>query len=105
MIEIIREDFHSHGPTNDWPSLFPEYSEEIESRTSSGLKKLLEWNILNTTAVDDICSNITLMSICKDYFSDGLRGGCGISWIGLLGIVADWRLLKEKNRWFETVRD
>jgi hypothetical protein len=97
-IEIERPDFAYRSPHNDWPSVFPQYADEIQKRTNPGVVSLLQCDFSNTTPTDAACSHITLMSICKDYFSYSLRGGCGIPWIELLGTAADWRLLREKAR-------
>jgi hypothetical protein len=95
-IGILREDFVYGSPKNDWASVFPQFGAEIEKRTTPGLKKLLECSFSNTTPADTACSHITLMSICKEYFTYSLFGGCGIPWIELLGEPDDWVLLKKK---------
>jgi hypothetical protein len=94
-IQIIRPDFFQNI-ANDWPSVFPQFSKEIEQTILPGTRELFECNFSNTTPTDVACSHITLMSSFKEYFSYGIRGGCGIPWIELLGTVADWRLLKRK---------
>jgi hypothetical protein len=95
-LEIVRPDFRFGSPSNDWPSVFPQYAEEIQKRTTPGVAGLLQCDFSNTTPTDAACSHITLMAICKEYFSYSLLGGCGIPWIELLGTAADWRLLRQK---------
>jgi hypothetical protein len=95
-ITIFRPDFRYGSPTNDWPSVFPQFAAEIEAKTKAGIRELLESNFSNTTATDRVCSHIALMDVCQGYFDYGIRGGCGIPRIDLLGSVEDWRLVRRK---------
>ncbi|KAA6392672.1 MAG: hypothetical protein EZS28_011799 [Streblomastix strix] len=82
----------------DWPSVFPEFAEQIGSFIGKETQQLVECNFSNTSPVDRICSHITLMDVCKNYFTYRMLGeGCGIPWIELLGTVDDWKLIREKT--------
>jgi hypothetical protein len=96
-IEIERADFSFGSATNDWASVFPQFADEIEKRTNPGVRKLIECDFSNSTAIDVGCSHITLMSICQHYFRYALLGGCGIPWIELLGKTGDWKSLRQKT--------
>jgi hypothetical protein len=95
-ILVNRPDFRYQSPSNDWPSVFPQFADWIEKRTNRGIRELLECNYSNTTATDRACSHIALMDICQQYFQYETCDGCGIPRIELLGTADDWRLLRAK---------
>jgi hypothetical protein len=96
-ISICRPDFKYQSPLNDWASVFPQFADEIEKRTSQGIRELLECRFSNTSPIDLACSHIALMDVCQSYFDYEIRGECGIPRIDLLGTVDDWRLLRAKT--------
>jgi hypothetical protein len=95
-IVVERSDFTFGNPLNDWESIFPQFADEIGSRTHPGIRELLECNYSNTTPTDRACSHIALMDICQHYFKFEALCGCGIPRIDLLGTVEDWRLVRTK---------
>jgi hypothetical protein len=95
-ISVCRPDFRYQSPSNDWESVFPQFSDGIEANTVPGVREKIECRFSNTTATDRACSHISLMDICQKYFHYEMCCGCGFPRIDLLGTVEDWRLLREK---------
>ena len=56
-----------------------------------------------TTPVQKIVSQITLMYSMKKYFRYGLRAGCGIPAVEMLGTEEDWKKLKSKLKVLRTL--
>jgi hypothetical protein len=96
QITVARPDFVYGSPSNDWPSVFPQFADGIEKQTNPGIRELLESRFSNSTATDLVCSHIGLMDVCQQYFDYDMACGCGIPRIDLLGTVDDWRLLRRK---------
>ena len=56
-----------------------------------------------TTAVQKIVSLITMMTSVKEYFSFGMKCGCGIPAVEMLGTEDDWSKLKSKLKVLRTL--
>ena len=56
-----------------------------------------------TTAVQKIVSQITMMSSVQEYFRFGMKCGCGIPAVEMLGTEDDWRKLKSKLKVLRTL--
>ena len=56
-----------------------------------------------TTAVQKIVSQITMMTSIKEYFRFGMKCGCGIPAVELLGTEHDWSKLKSKLKVLRTL--
>ena len=56
-----------------------------------------------TTPVQKIVSQITLMCSMKEYFDFGLKYGCGIPAVEMLGSEEDWRKLTSKLKVLRTL--
>jgi hypothetical protein len=97
VIAINRPDFVYRRPSNDWPSVFCQFSDGINARTKPGVCEMLECDFSNTTATDRACAHITLMNVCEKYFEYVCFCGCGIPRVDLLGTVEDWHLLWAKT--------
>ncbi|XP_020606857.1 uncharacterized protein LOC110045599 [Orbicella faveolata] len=56
-----------------------------------------------TTAVQKIVSQITMMTSVQEYFSFGMKCGCGIPAVEMLGTEDDWSKLKSKLKVLRTL--
>ena len=56
-----------------------------------------------TTAVQKIVSQITLMNSVQEYFDFGMKCGCGIPAVEMLGTEDDWSKLKSKLKVLRTL--
>jgi hypothetical protein len=95
-LRVDRADFRYRSPSNDWPSVFPEFARFIGGETHEGIRELLECHFSNTTATDIVCSHIALMDVCQQYFEYAMGCGCGFPRIDLLGTAGDWRLVRSQ---------
>merc|ERR1712226_1832981 len=97
QIVISRPEFVKGSPNNDWPGVFPEFSEKIAANVKDpGLTKVIECTFSTTGPVEQITSQITLMDSMKSYFEYVMMCGCGIPSVELTGTVEDWRAIKQK---------
>eukprot|EP00111_Clytia_hemisphaerica_P002244 TCONS_00006290-protein len=95
-IEIERPTFVKGSKNNDWPGVFPEFSEKIEANTVEGTVKLIESDFSTTGPVEKIVSHITLMDAVQHYFSYSMCCGCGFPEITLTGEPDDWKKIRSK---------
>lgn len=95
-LTVERPDFVKGSPHNNWPSVFPEFSDKIAEHIGVNVRDLIECSFSTTGPTERIASHITLMDAMQGYFEYVLRGGCGIPWIELLGSLEDWQQLRAK---------
>lgn len=92
--------FIKGSPTNDWPSVFPEFSAQIKENTVPGTVELIESDFSTTGPVERIVSHITLMDAVQHYFTFTVCGGCGFPSITLTGTPEDWKKIRAKAACF-----
>jgi len=86
-----------HNPNNNWKSVFPEFSKNISQNVNDPtLRDLMECEFSQTSSVDSIVSNITLMDAMQKYFNYEMNCICGIPYIELGGTLEDWDKLRTK---------
>jgi len=95
-ITISRPEFVKGSPKNDWVSVFPEFSDEIEKYIGANTRKLLECNFSTTGTVERTVSQIVLMDAVKSYFKYNKAFGCGIPFIELTGTPDDWISIRNR---------
>ena len=89
-IEISRDSFVKGGKNNDWPRVFPEFSDKIGEYIGKK-RDLIVSNFSTTDLLEKTISEIVLMDSMKSYFSYGMRTLCGIPSITLEGTTDDWK--------------
>ncbi len=97
-LTIRRPEFVKGSAHNDWPGVFPEFSEKIATYIGRQTQQLLENDFSTSSPTDKIVSNIVLMDAMQVYFEYEMLCGCGIPYIELLGTLADWESLLAKAR-------
>ncbi|KAA6373616.1 MAG: hypothetical protein EZS28_030856, partial [Streblomastix strix] len=97
VLTVKHDNFISGSHKNDWTSIFPQFAQQICSFIGKDTQQMIECNFSNTTPTDRICSHITLMDVCKNYFDYSMMEMCGIPWIELMGTVDDWKLVQQKT--------
>ncbi len=68
-IEVVRPGFTKGSPLNDWPGVFPEFSEKITAHIGEANRDLIECNFSTTGPVQRIVSHICLMDTVQHYFT------------------------------------
>jgi len=96
QLEITRPSFVKGSPNNNWPDVFPEFSELIKKNSLPGTTELLENNFTTTGPVEKVVSHITLMDAVQHYFTYSMACGCGFPSITLSGTPADWEQIRNK---------
>lgn len=94
-ITLRRDDFTVDGD-NDWESVFPEFSSNIQSKLNIDLSDIMIDNFQSGTSVSRAVSHIVLMDSMKSYLKCSMESLCGIPEITLDGPVSDWLELKNK---------
>jgi len=95
-IAIVRPGFVKGSPSNDWPSVFPEFAEKIGGFIGKDTAEMVTCSFSTSGATERIVSQITLMDTVQHYFEYPMYGGCGIPSIGLRGTVEDWKNVRAK---------
>jgi hypothetical protein len=93
----VRCDEFMLGQPNDWRSVVSgkpdSFSAQIAANTLEGVAEALSPPFSSTTDTEDIAQKITIMDICKNYFSYKCSTCCGFPEITLEGTEQDWQLL------------
>merc|ERR1719295_500510 len=84
--------------TNDWDAVIAEFEAQIDKATVADTAKLMRAEFSDSSAIDVVANQITVMDICKNYFEYEFVcvPGCGFPKITLCGTKHDWVLLRKK---------
>ena len=95
---IVRRDAFRMGQTNDWAGVVHGHADsfgaQIDANTVEGVAQDLSPTFSGTTAVEMVCAKVTLMDICKSFFSYKCMTCCGFPSITLEGTEEDWMALR-----------
>jgi hypothetical protein len=93
----VRCDEFSLGTPNNWESVVEgkpdSFSIQIDKNTNPSVMENLVPKFSDTSAIENIAIKITVMDICKNYFSYKCSTMCGFPSITLEGTESDWLLL------------
>eukprot|EP01084_Bolivina_argentea_P248244 415218_1 len=93
---ISRDEFVLGSAKNDWIGVINEFVQQIDKYTVNDTVKLFNCDFTCSTLTEQIATKVTIMDICKNYFSYGMMTCCGFPQITLDGTKADWVKLKDK---------
>eukprot|EP01084_Bolivina_argentea_P280719 480129_1 len=93
---VRRDNFTLGSSNNDWIGVINEFVQQIDKNTVKDTCELLDCNYSSSSLTDKIATKITVMDICKNYFSYGMQTCCGFPKITLDGTKKDWIKLKAK---------
>ena len=96
-LTVNRDNFVLGSRKNDWEGVVDEFVQQIDANTVKDTVQLLECDFSRSTIMDKICTKVTIMDICKNYFSYRVATGCGFPQITLDGTKEDWIRLKQKT--------
>ena len=96
--EIVfqRDDFIKGSPTNPWPEVFEDFSQQIRKHVGDKTHALITPEFTTTGAVERAAAQVVLMNTFKAYFSYQVMTMCGIPEVTLEGTVDDWKKLRDK---------
>jgi hypothetical protein len=95
---IERTDFVL-GQPNPWPEVFCAFSQQIAASVGR-VHELVVADFSTTGPVERAASEVLVMDIFHPYFEYGMRWGCGIPSISLLGTVDDWKSVRRRAAMF-----
>ena len=95
-IEVRRDNFIKGSPTNPWPEVFEEFSQQIRKHVGDKTHELITPEFTTTGAVERAAAQVVLMNTFKAYFTYSVKTGCGIPEVTLEGTVDDWKKLRDK---------
>merc|ERR1719295_2483702 len=96
-LKVQRDDFVLGSDKNDWEGVIEEFVQQIDANTVKDTVQLFDCDFSNSSGLEKICAKVTIMDICKSYFSFEVCTNCGFPQITLDGTKADWVRLKEKT--------
>lgn len=101
VLKVICDEFVK-GQSNNWESVVHEkpdsFMKQIEANISETAKHALTESMFsNTSKVESIAMCMTVMDICKNYFTYKCSTRCGFPKITLDGTVEDWECLLDKT--------
>ena len=94
---VRRDDFILGSDKNDWEGVIEEFVEQIDANTVKDTAQLFDCDFSGSTKMEKVCTKVTIMDICKNYFVYEVRTLCGFPQITLDGNREDWIRLKEKT--------
>ena len=86
-LNVRRDDFVKGSPSNPWPEVFDEFSEQIHLYVGAETHDLLTPEFSTTGPNEKAAAPVVLMDTLKNYFETL----CGIPEITLEGTVDDWQ--------------
>ena len=94
----VKKDFFIKGSEdNDWLSVFPEFTKQIEEYTGETLLDNVVLEFSTTSVVEKAAFEVTLMDAMSSYFIYKVLTRCGIPSIILEGTTEDWVKLLNKT--------
>ncbi len=93
---VKRDDFVKGSPSNPWPEVFVEFSQQIRQHVGAKTHDLLTPEFSTTSPAEKAAAQVVLMDCFKEYFDFCVASRCGIPEITLEGTVDDWRRLRER---------
>ena len=90
-------DITANPSHKEWESVIVNFAEQIDKNTVDDTAKLFECDFSTSSMVERISTKVTIMDICKNYFSYKCRTCCGFPEITLDGKKEDWIKLKQKT--------
>ena len=95
-LKVRRDDFVKGSPTNPWPEVFGEFSEQIRQHVGPKTHDLLTPSFSTTGPTERAAAQVVLMDTFKEYFTYMVRTLCGIPEVTLEGTVEDWKQLRDR---------
>ena len=92
----LKIDISGNPSHEEWQSVVEGFAEQIDKNTVDDTVKLFECNFSSSTMTERLSTKVTIMDICKNYFSYKCHTHCGFPEITLDGKKEDWIRLKEK---------
>merc|ERR1719295_1316111 len=96
-LTVRRDGFVLGSDENDWEGVIEEFVEQIDANTVKDTVQLFDCDFSGSTMMEKICAKVTIMDICKNYFSYRIYSMCGFPQITLDGTKEDWIRLKQKT--------
>lgn len=94
---IVRaDDFILGSKDNDWPRLFSDFTSQIDKFSKPGVVPMMEPGFSTTSLLEKIAARISIMDVCKSFFSYRCMTRCGFPSITLRGTKADWQALHDR---------
>eukprot|EP00483_Globobulimina_turgida_P002237 UN02239 len=81
----------------EWMSTIENFVNQIDKNTVEDTCKLFDCNFTTSILTEKIATKVTIMDICKNYFSYRCMTLCGFPQITLDGSKQDWIKLKQKT--------
>jgi len=95
---IVHRDAFRMGQTNDWAGVVHGHADsfgaQIDANTVEGVAQDLLPAFSGTTSVEMLCAKVTVMDVCKSFFSYKCMTRCGFPTITLEGTEEDWVALR-----------
>ena len=96
-LSVRRDAFRRGDPSNDWPGVFGELSDQIAQHIG-GQRNLVVANFSTTGPIERAASDVVLMAAMQQYFAYRAMTLCGIPRVTLLGTPADWAAIEDRVR-------
>ena len=90
-------DISANPSTKEWETTIQNFVSQIDKNTVKDTCELFECDFTTSTITEKLAAKVTIMDICKNYFSYMCFTRCGFPEITLAGKKQDWEKLKAKT--------
>jgi len=90
-------DISANPSAKEWETTIESFVSQIDKNTVKDTCELFECDFSTSTATERLAAKVTIMDICKNYFSYMCFTRCGFPQITLSGKKEDWVKLKQKT--------
>lgn len=104
-ITIVRNEFFSDITTNDWSTIFPEFTEKISKIIGDDKTQLVVQDFTTTNIYSKMAMQTVLMGTLQNYFEYTVLTRCGIPEFNILGDIYDYKKILTKIQEYKNVFD
>eukprot|EP00931_Biecheleriopsis_adriatica_P073793 TRINITY_DN48012_c0_g1_i1.p1 TRINITY_DN48012_c0_g1~~TRINITY_DN48012_c0_g1_i1.p1 ORF type:complete len:480 (-),score=69.98 TRINITY_DN48012_c0_g1_i1:31-1470(-) len=91
---IRRDEFVKGSATNDWGGAVEEIAELLDSNVKPAPRAVFGTRFSTTSRGEQLCSSLSAMAMCKNFFDYNCATFCGFPTVTLLGSLEDWQHLR-----------
>ena len=93
----LQVDVPANPSIKEWQAAIEQFESQIDKNTVEDTCKLFNCDFTTSTLIEKVATKVTIMDICKNYFSYYCMTRCGFPQITLDGKQEDWIKLKQKT--------
>lgn len=102
-IRVIRPEGFDITEGDNALGVFTEFIAEIDARNSNSYLSMLTNDFTTTTPLTRLCSQVSLSYMVKEFYGLYCETMCGIPYVDIEGVTADWQKIKDNIQKFKII--